>query len=354
MFSSIKKVIRDARKGKLFILVDDKNRENEGDLVVPAKKITPKKINFMSKYARGLICLALDEKKTKDLNLSLMPKANASRFDTAFTVSIEARKGVTTGISAYDRAKTIKVAIKKNSTKKDISTPGHIFPLVARSGGVLERAGHTEASVDISKLSNCGPSAVICEILNEDGSMARMNDLKRYSKKFNLNIASIEDLIAYRLTRETLIKYKRSEIVEINKKNKYQIKIFDNLIDKKEHLALLKNFNPRLTPRVRVVGVSILKSLISKNIDNRLINKTLEYFNKYNNCVLIIIKDEQSKNTKKFNNKSKNNLIKNYGIGAQIIKYLKIKKLILVTRSKKKLPAWNGFGIKIVKQEIIK
>ena len=182
-FASIESIISVARKGGMFILVDDEKRENEGDLVISTSDSNAKNINFMAKYGRGLICLALDSLQAKRLNLSLMSPVNQSRNKTAFTISIEAKKGITTGISAFDRAKTIKIAISKKSRKKDIVSPGHVFPLVARSGGVLERAGHTEASVDISKLAKLNPSAVICEVMNQDGRMARLKDLRFFSKK---------------------------------------------------------------------------------------------------------------------------------------------------------------------------
>ena len=184
-FSSIKEIISDAKKGKMFILVDDKDRENEGDLIT-GSKCNSKSINFMAKHGRGLICLALSSKQIEKLKLPLMSRTNKSRMQTAFTISIEAKKGISTGISAYDRAKTVKVAINPKSKKKDIVSPGHVFPLVARPGGVLERAGHTEASVDISKLSKLNPSAVICEVMNEDGRMARLNDLYKFSKKHKI------------------------------------------------------------------------------------------------------------------------------------------------------------------------
>ena len=193
-YSKIDEIIKVAKKGKIFILVDDKNRENEGDLVFSAKKTTAKKINFMAKHGRGLICLALDKKQTNKLGLSLMPSRNSSRLKTAFTVSIEARRGVTTGISALDRAKTILVAINQKSNSKSLSTPGHIFPLVARDGGVLTRAGHTEASVDISNLAGMGKSAVICEIMNDDGTMARLPDLLKFSAKHSLKAVSYTHL----------------------------------------------------------------------------------------------------------------------------------------------------------------
>ena len=204
-FSKISSIIKDAKKGKMFILVDDKNRENEGDLVIPGSKCNSKTINFMAKHGRGLICLALTKKQIDNLKLPLMSPINKSRMQTAFTISIEAKNGITTGISAHDRAKTVKTAINPKVKKSEIVSPGHVFPLVARNGGVLERAGHTEASVDISKLSNLNPSSVICEVMNEDGRMARLNDLYKFSKKHNIKLASIEDLISYRLKYEKLI-----------------------------------------------------------------------------------------------------------------------------------------------------
>ena len=208
----------------MFILVDDKDRENEGDLIIPGSKCDSKNINFMAKHGRGLICLAMSKEQIDKLKLPLMSRTNKSRMQTAFTVSIEAREGISTGISAYDRAKTIKVAINSNAKKKDIVSPGHVFPLVARTGGVLERAGHTEASVDISKLSKLNPSAVICEVMNEDGRMARLKDLQKFSAKHNIKIASIEDLIAYRLRIEKHIS--RISIKKINYK-KEQMRIYN-------------------------------------------------------------------------------------------------------------------------------
>ena len=204
--TTVQEIIKEAKRGKMFILVDNKDTENEGDLVIPASKINAKKINFMAKHGRGLICLALTQEKVKKLKLPLMSLVNKSRTQTAFTVSIESKKGISTGISAYHRAKTIKLAIKNSSGSRDIVSPGHVFPLVSKNGGVLERAGHTEASVDISKLAKLNPSAVICEVMNDDGTMARYNDLVPFSKKHNLKIAKIEDLISYRLKNEKFIK----------------------------------------------------------------------------------------------------------------------------------------------------
>ena len=362
-FSSINKIINDAKRGKLFILVDDESRENEGDLVIPASKASAKSINFMAKYGRGLICLALNQLQVNKLNLSLMSPSNNSRTQTAFTVSIEAKKGVTTGISAHDRACTIKTAIRNNAKSKDIVSPGHVFPLVSKNGGVLVRAGHTEASVDISRLSKCGSSAVICEIMNNDGSMAKGKQLMQFAKKHNLKLGKIDDLIAYRLNREKLIKFKKSSTIKI-KKQSYKIKIFESLLDSSENFALIKgNIRKNKNPRVRVISSNIIKSyLMGENLPNSF-NKTIEHFKKYKDCVLIFIRDSNLKSvsetlksykSKKYYKNGEDKLIRNYGIGAQIIKSLNIKKMILVTRSKKKVIGLEGYGLKITRQEIIK
>jgi len=362
-FSKISEIIKDAKRGKIFVLVDDESRENEGDLIIPASKVTPSSINFMARYGRGLICLALNQLQVNKLNLSLMSPINNSRTQTAFTVSIEARKGVTTGISAHDRAHTILSAIKKNASPKSIVTPGHVFPLVTKNGGVLVRAGHTEASVDVSRLANCGAAAVICEIMNDDGSMAKGKQLLNFVKKHKLKLGKIEDLIAYRLNSENLIKLKKSSFIII-KKQQYNIKIFENLLDGSENFALtkgkIKNNN---NVRVRVISSNIIKNyLMGEKLPN-IFEKTTSHFKKYKDCVLVFVRDSNLKSvsetlrgykSNKFYKNGQDKLIRNYGIGAQIIKSLGIKKMILVTRSKKKVVGLEGYGIKINKQEIIK
>ena len=363
MFSPIIKIIRQAKKGKMFILVDDENRENEGDLVIPASKVKHKDITFMAKYGRGLICLALDSKQVRKLNLQLMSPTNQSRSKTAFTVSIDAAKYITTGISAHDRAYTIKSAIKKNASKRDIVTPGHIFPLASKDGGVLVRAGHTEASVDLSKLSNNLPSAVICEIMNDNGTMAKGKQLENFAKKHRLSLGKIDDLISYRLNKEKLINLKKTSNISINKQI-FKIKVFENKLDGSEHFALIKgNLIRNKNPRVRVISSNIVKNyLMGEKLPNSF-NQTINYFKKYKDCVLIFIRDTNLKSvsetlkeykSKKFYNKGNDKLIKNYGIGAQIIKSLCIKNMILVTRSKKKVVGLEGYGLKITMQEIIK
>ena len=347
--STIKTIIRDAKKGKIFILVDDKDRENEGDLVIPASKINAKKINFMAKYGRGLICLALTAQKVKKLNLPLMSLVNKSRTQTAFTVSIESKKGITTGISAHDRAKTIKVAIRPSSSKKHIVSPGHVFPLVAKTGGVLERAGHTEASVDISKLAKLNPSAVICEVMNEDGTMARYKDLILFAKKHKLKIAKIEDLISHRLKTERLIKGTSNKKINIKKFGIFDLRTFKNKLDGSDHYVITKGkFNPKKASRVRVISTNILDSFFDFN--KNIFKNSLKYLNKFNNFALILVKGTSSTSFSSENNK----ILRYYGVGAQIIKELKIKKMILVSRSKKRIIALKGYGIKITKQEIIK
>jgi 3,4-dihydroxy 2-butanone 4-phosphate synthase / GTP cyclohydrolase II len=362
-FSKISDILKDAKRGKIFVLVDDEDRENEGDLIIPASKISPKTISFMAKYGRGLICLALDHNQVNKLNLSLMSPINNSRTQTAFTVSIEAKKGVTTGISAHDRSHTIKTAIKKNVKPSDIVSPGHVFPLVSKNGGVLVRAGHTEASVDVSRLSKCGSAAVICEIMNDDGTMAKGKQLINFTRKHKLKLGKIDDLISFRLNREKLIKHKKTSNIKI-KKQYYNIKIFENLLDGSENFALIKgNISKNKVPRVRVISSNIVKNyLMGENLPNSFTH-TIEHFKNHKDCVLIFIRDTNLKSvsdtligykSKKFYKSGQDKLIRNYGIGAQIIKALKIKKMILVTRSKKKVIGLEGYGIKITKQEIIK
>ena len=282
-FSSIENIINIAKKGGMFILVDDEKRENEGDLIISTSDCNSKNINFMAKYGRGLICLALDSAQAKKLNLTLMSPINESRNKTAFTVSIEARKGITTGISAMDRAKTIKIASKKNVNKKEIVSPGHVFPIIAKDGGVLVRAGHTEASVDISKLAKKNNSAVICEIMNENGTMAKGQELFNFAEKHKLKIGKIEDLIAYRLKKEKLIRLKKQSDIKV-KNQKYKIRIYENLLDGSEHFALIKgNIKKGTIPRVRVISSNVVQNyLINQKLPNSF-NKTLNYFKKFNN-----------------------------------------------------------------------
>ncbi len=345
--SPIKEIINDAKKGKMFILVDDKDRENEGDLVIPGSKCNSNSINFMAKHGRGLICLALNKSQVERLKLPLMSPTNKSRMQTAFTISIEAKKGISTGISAYDRAKTIRLAINKKTKKKDLVSPGHVFPLIARNGGVLERAGHTEASVDISKLANLNQSAVICEVMNEDGRMARLKDLFKFSKKHKIKIASIEDLIAYRLKTEKLVYKITNRNLKIVGLEKYDKLIYKNILNGSESLVIKKGYlNSKKAIRVRVISIKFNK--IKSIKDNIKFKKSLKYLSKYSNFILIVLNDNKPEN------KNENITLRYYGIGAQIIKDMRVKNMILITRSRKKIIGLDGFGLKIKRQEILK
>ena len=350
--SPIREIIKDAKLGKLFILVDDKDRENEGDLVVAASKCNYKKINFMITHGRGLVCLALTKKKVTQLGLPLMSSVNKSRMQTAFTVSIESKKGITTGISAFDRARTIKTAINKKTRKRDIVSPGHVFPLVSRNGGVLERAGHTEASVDIVKLARLNPSAVICEVMNQDGRMSRTKDLIKFSKKHKIKIGSISDLIAYRFKNEKLITNLLNTKLKLKDYDNLDIKTYKNFFNNLKSVVIKRgDFDKNSPALVRVLSINFN----NKNyLNNHLVKKSLKFLNKHNKFVLILIQDKKSKKQKIVEQISKSNILRYYGIGAQIIKDLGLKKIILVSRSLKKIIGLEGFGIKIVKQKILK
>lgn len=353
--STIPEIIDEARSGKIFILVDDENRENEGDLVIPAEKCDDQKINFMAKYGRGLICLALDESRVNQLELPLMALKNESRHRTAFTISIEAKDGIATGISAQDRAKTIKVAIDNTKGKESIVSPGHIFPLKAQNGGVLVRAGHTEAAVDISKLAGLNPSGVICEIMNDDGTMSRMSDLVKFAKKHNLKIASIADLIEYRRKNEKLV-----ELVETRKFNskiagEFLAKIYRSKIDNIEHLVLIKGEIEReKSVLVRMHHLNITSDCLHSSNDPRsgILQKAMKKIAKNGNGVVVIIRQPNEKISELFfdENLYKTkfiNTIRNYGTGAQILVDLGIKNLILLTNSKKSIIGIEAFGINI-------
>jgi len=233
-------IIDDARNGRMYILVDAEDRENEGDLIIPAQFATPDAINFMAKFGRGLVCLALEQERATELGLKNMSAENRSRFETAFTQSIEAREGVTTGISAGDRSRTIQVAIDPDSRDHDIVTPGHMFPIIAKDGGVLVRTGHTEASVDISRLAGLNPSAVICEIMNDDGTMARLDDLVKFAQFHGLRIGTIEDLVAYRMKKDHFVKHVATSDFTSQRGDAFKIHVYRNFLDGLEHVALSK------------------------------------------------------------------------------------------------------------------
>jgi len=353
--ATIPEIIAEAKRGNMFILVDDESRENEGDLVIPASMCDDTKINFMAKYGRGLICLTLTEERVEQLGLPLMSMNNESRHKTAFTISIEARTGISTGISAFDRAKTIRDAIDVNKGKESIVSPGHIFPLKAQNGGVLVRAGHTEAAVDIATLAGLNPSGVICEIMNDDGSMARMPDLIKFAKQHQLKIATIADLIEYRRQNEKLIEVKERKKFISKIAGEFDATIYKSKIDGVEHIALVKGkIDETLPTLVRMHHLNILNDCLddAKNPKTGSLVKSLKKISKAGNGVLVLIRQPSESishllGEEKDEQKNKEKALRNYGIGAQILSDLGIKNMTLLTNSKKSVIGLEGYGIKI-------
>ncbi len=350
--ATIPEIISDAKAGKMFILVDDENRENEGDLVIPAQMCDDKAVNFMAKFGRGLICLALLEKRTKELSLPLMSGNNLSRHGTAFTISVEAKEGITTGISALDRAKTIQTVINPKKGKNDLVSPGHIFPLQAQNGGVLVRAGHTEAAVDIAMLSGLNPSGVICEIMNEDGTMARMEDLKIFAQKHNLKIATIADLIEYRRHYDKLIERKEESEIDSKTAGKFKAIIYQSKINNVEHLALVKGEIKSDEPvLVRMHHLNIFSDVLDdkKNDRTGILQKAMKIIADKNCGIIVIIRQTNQSIIEliyQSSNKTKPEL-RNYGIGAQILLDLGVKNMTLLTNSEKSVIGLEGYGLKI-------
>ncbi|MBH43713.1 MAG: 3,4-dihydroxy-2-butanone-4-phosphate synthase [Rickettsiales bacterium] len=347
-FSPIEEILKDLSKGRMVVIVDDENRENEGDLIFNAEKVTAEKINFMAKYARGLICLALSKERAEKLDLKLMSESNLSRHKTAFTVSIEAKKGVTTGISAMDRSKTIEVAVSDKSSSKDLVSPGHIFPLVSKDGGVLVRAGHTEAAVDLARLSGKKPSGVICEIMNDDGSMARLKDLKKFCIKYKLKISSIKDLIEYRIRKENFVECIQRKTINIKTFGMFELQVFSNKIDGTQHLALIKGkIYKKDDVFVRMHTFNIFDDFLGLKNNNEL-DKSMELINKRGKGVIVILrnpkKDIMINSIKNSNNKT---ILKEYGIGAQILIKIGVKNIILLTNKNRSIIGIDGFGIHI-------
>jgi len=357
--SSIEEILDDARNGKMYILVDDPDRENEGDLIIPAQKVTPEAINFMAKFGRGLICLALTKKRINELELPLMNPLNQKNDLTAFTISIEAKEGVSTGISASDRAHTISIAINDNRNKEDIVSPGHIFPLMAWDGGVLERAGHTEAAVDIAKLADLNPSGVICEIMNDDGSMARIPELINFAKEHSLKIGSVSDLIKYRLKNSKIIKLISERDFESEMGRDFKLKIFQNTLSGEKHYALVKNISKTEEPTyVRMHKLDVTKDIFEeKNIFGDEISKSFKIIEARGSGAIVLINSDMTPNIEKIFNRrdSKDNKLelREYGVGAQILLELGLYKIILLSNSNKKIIALDGFGLEIESQEKI-
>ncbi len=354
--ATIPEIIAEAKQGKMFILVDDENRENEGDLVIPAAMCDDSKINFMAKYGRGLICLTLTEKRVAELDLPFMALNNESRNKTAFTVSIEARTGISTGISAFDRAKTIADAIDPQKGKESIVSPGHIFPLKAQNGGVLVRAGHTEAAVDIAALAGLNPAGVICEIMNDDGTMARMPDLIKFARAHKMKIATIADLIEYRRKNEKLISIVERRKFVSKHAGEFDLTVYKSEVDGVEHLALVKGeISPDQPTLVRMHHLNILSDCLedAQNQKTGSLLKAMKKISKSENGVIVVIRQPGEAITHllagaTLQPKNKEQELRNYGTGAQILSDLGVREMTLLTNSKKSVIGLEGYRIKIV------
>jgi 3,4-dihydroxy 2-butanone 4-phosphate synthase/GTP cyclohydrolase II len=355
----IEEIIDEARNGRMYILVDDEDRENEGDLIIPAQMATPAAINFMATHGRGLICLSLAGERIEQLGLDLMSSNNGTRHETAFTVSIEAREGVTTGISAGDRARTISVAIDGSKGRADIVTPGHVFPLRAREGGVLVRAGHTEAAVDISRLAGLNPSGVICEIMRDDGQMARMDDLIDFARVHDLKIGTIRDLIAYRRRHDRMV-VKKAEVAFTSRwGGNWRAVTYFNKATGEETLALVKGcINPEAVTLVRMHSLSLFADVLGEeNERSELLHRSMELISEEGSGVIVVINRAmegavnraiEAKESARASDGPPLEELRNYGVGAQILGELGVHDMILLTNTHHSLIALEGYGLSIV------
>ena len=360
--SSAEEIIDEARHGRMFILIDDEDRENEGDLVIPAEMADAEAINFMAKHARGLICLSLDRKRVEALGLPLMQRSNSERLSTAFTVSIEAKHGVTTGISAADRARTIAAAVDPKSGPEDIVTPGHIFPLLARDGGVLERAGHTEAAVDVARLAGLAPAGVICEVMNDDGTMARLKDLVPFAQFHNLKIGTIADLIAYRKRTESLIARGQSERLVSVFGGEWELVTYRNTISGVRHIAMVKGqINGGGPVMVRVHALNYLQEILGDVACGRAgdLHNAMEMIGGAGSGVVVLINDGEidlvagllrAHGTGAL---PEDGELRDYGIGAQILRDLGVREMILLSRSDRTVVGLQGHDLSIVERREI-
>ena len=354
--SSIEEILDDASNGRMFVLVDDEDRENEGDLVIPAQMATPETINFMAKYGRGLICLSLPHERVRELGLRPMERRNRSRFETAFLTSIEAAEGVTTGISAADRAHTVRVAIDPHSTAKEINTPGHVFPLEARDGGVLVRAGHTEAAIDIARLADLIPAGVICEIMNDDGTMARYDDLVTFCQRHGLRMATISDLIAYRRRTERLVEPIIESDFESRFGGKFRMIVYKNTVEYAEHIALVKGDVSTTDPvLVRMHAVNVLGDVLgdSNSRSSSDLHSAMEIIGRKGRGVIVLIRDSNPRGLsnhidERLGNDKASGSLRDYGVGAQILLDLGVRQMVLMSNVERAIVGLDGFGLRIV------
>ena len=361
VLSSIEEILKDVKAGKPVVIVDDEDRENEGDLIIAAEKATPENINFMAKEGRGLICLPMERSMVDRLGLQLMGRGNNARHKTAFTVSIEAKEGVTTGISAADRATTIKTAIDPGSSADDIATPGHVFPLLARDGGVLVRAGHTEAAIDLARLAGFSSAGVLCEIMNDDGSMARLSDLVGYAQKHHLKIGTIADLIEYRRQTESLVEKIHEDDFSSAYGGNFKFCIYANTVQYAEHIALVKgNISETDDPvLVRMHAVDFFEDILGTK-ENPVLQKSMEMIGETGRGVIVIIRDPQPDHLSRRmmarkaseaqdlpKEKPQTGDLRDYGIGAQILLDLGVKNMKLLTNNPKHVVGLEGYGLTI-------
>ncbi|QZD88469.1 3,4-dihydroxy-2-butanone-4-phosphate synthase [Qipengyuania psychrotolerans] len=337
-------IIDEARNGRMFILVDDEDRENEGDLIIPAQMATPNAINFMATHGRGLICLALDKKRVDALGLEPMSRDNRESMQTAFTTSIEAKDGVTTGISAADRSRTVSVAIDTSKGPDDIVTPGHVFPLTARDGGVLVRAGHTEAAVDISRLAGLNPSGVICEIMNDDGTMSRLDDLVTFARKHDMKIGTIRDLIEYRMRHDHLVERTAEEHFDSDYGGGWRMLTYRNTVDDSEAYVLQKGeVKEGEATLCRVHPISIFDDVLGKpGPRKRTLQRAMQAVGDHGSGVIVIITGRPASGY------GENEAQRNVGIGSQILADLGVEDMILLSNSQPNVIAIEGYGLNIV------
>ncbi|HEU0097768.1 MAG TPA: 3,4-dihydroxy-2-butanone-4-phosphate synthase [Allosphingosinicella sp.] len=355
--SSPEELIDEARNGRMFILVDDEDRENEGDLVIPAQMATPDAINFMAKHGRGLICLALTRHRVEQLGLELMSRNNGTRHETAFTTSIEAKEGVTTGISAADRARTVSVAIDASKSRDDICTPGHVFPLVARDGGVLIRAGHTEAAVDVARLAGLNPSGVICEIMREDGTMARMDDLVAFAQLHGLKVGTIRDLIAYRLKKDHLVEQTGEASFESRWGGAWTARSFLNKALGTEQVALVKGkIDPSKPTLVRMHQLSLFADAFGEEGGRGgLLRGAMKIIGEEGSGVIVVLNRAMpdalsaALNLRSGKPAARGpDELRDYGGGAQILSALGVHDMVLLTNTHHTPVALGGYGLTIV------